>query len=114
MGDKFPRRDLIRAVLEPSAEIAVGYGTTIVETKSGEAYLGILKEVTAEALELMGADGKQVRIATSDIQEQRGSTISLMPDGLQAGLCRPGVTPFVQVLAPRSTPGYPLTEHRPI
>jgi len=26
VGDKFPRRDLIRAVLEPSAEIAVGYG----------------------------------------------------------------------------------------
>ena len=41
-GDKFPRRELIRAVLEPSAEIAVGYGTTIVETKSGEEFQGIL------------------------------------------------------------------------
>src|SRR5260221_14566079 len=67
IGDKFPRRDLIRGGLEPSAEIAVGYGTTIVETKSGQADLGILKEVTAEALELMGADGKRGRIATSDI-----------------------------------------------
>src|SRR5260370_110955 len=35
VGDKFPRRELIRAVLEPSADIAVGYGTTIVETKAG-------------------------------------------------------------------------------
>src|SRR5207248_3049945 len=34
VGDKFPRRELIRSVLEPSAAIAVGYGTTIVETKS--------------------------------------------------------------------------------
>src|SRR5678816_2773211 len=44
IGDKFPRRELLRAVLEPSAEIAVGYGTTIVETKSGEMLEGIIKQ----------------------------------------------------------------------
>src|SRR6185437_15269879 len=42
VGDKLPRMELIRAVLEPSAEIAVGYGTTIVETKSGEQFQGVL------------------------------------------------------------------------
>src|ERR1051326_6390319 len=45
IGDRFPRQALIRAVLEPSAEIAIGYGTTIVETKSGEEFLGIVKEI---------------------------------------------------------------------
>src|SRR5256885_1571167 len=30
-GDKFPRRDLIQAILEPSAAIAVGYGSTTIE-----------------------------------------------------------------------------------
>ena len=68
VGDKFPRRELIRAVLEPSAEIAIGYGTTIVETKSGEEFQGIVKQTTADALELMGADGNSVRIATRDIK----------------------------------------------
>src|SRR5436305_15072871 len=29
VGDKFPRRELIDAVLQPSATIAIGYGTTI-------------------------------------------------------------------------------------
>ena len=43
VGDKFPRRDLIRSILEPSATIAVGYGTTMVETKSGEQFQGIIK-----------------------------------------------------------------------
>src|SRR6185295_4812183 len=52
VGDKFPRREIIHAVLEPSAEIAVGYGTTIVETKSGQELQGILKQSTADALEL--------------------------------------------------------------
>src|SRR5262249_21459804 len=34
IGDKFPRRELIRSILEPSQAIAVGYGTTTIETKS--------------------------------------------------------------------------------
>src|SRR5262249_53870867 len=81
-GDKFPRPELIRAVLEPSASIAIGYGTTIVETKAGETVNGIVKDVTPDTLVLMGADGRLARIATRDIQEQRGSTVSLMPEGL--------------------------------
>src|SRR6185312_15971978 len=38
IGDKYARPDLIEAVLQPSANIAVGYGTTIITTKSGDDY----------------------------------------------------------------------------
>src|ERR1041385_1367202 len=41
IGDSYPRRELIRSVLEPSSVIAVGYGTTIVQTKSDETFTGI-------------------------------------------------------------------------
>jgi mono/diheme cytochrome c family protein len=34
IGDKFPRRELIRSILEPSASIAIGYATTTLETRS--------------------------------------------------------------------------------
>src|ERR1044071_2716309 len=34
IGDKFPRRDLITSVLEPSANIAVGYDSTTIATGS--------------------------------------------------------------------------------
>ena len=98
VGDKFPRQELIRAVLEPSAEIAVGYGTTIVETESGEEFQGILKQSSAEALELMGGDGKRVRIATGAIREQRGSALSLMPEGLQAGMSLQEFTDLIEYL----------------
>src|SRR5258708_5963010 len=47
VGDKFPRPELITAVLEPSAAIAVGYGAIIVETKSDEEFQGIIKESAA-------------------------------------------------------------------
>ena len=53
VGDKFPRRELISSILEPSADIAVGYGATLVETKSGEEYLGVLKQITDAWIELM-------------------------------------------------------------
>src|SRR5262249_44120309 len=88
IGDSYPRRELIRSVLEPSATIAVGYGTTIVETKSDYTYSRMIKPYPAAELELMCVDGKPVRIPTADIKEQRGSTVCLMPEGLHAGLSR--------------------------
>jgi len=98
VGDKFPRGELIRAVQEPSASIAIGYGTTVVRTKAGEEFQGILKDSTAGALDLVGADGKHIRIAMRDVLEQRGSTLSLMPEGLEAGLTRQEFTDLIQYL----------------
>ncbi len=86
IGDKYPRPDLIEAILQPSANIAVGYTTTIVSTKAGDDYTGILQQLNNTGVELMGADGKVVRIPKAEIKEQRSSSISLMPEGLQSGL----------------------------
>ncbi|MSU62051.1 MAG: c-type cytochrome [Pedosphaera sp.] len=99
VGDKFGRRDLVEAVLVPSATISPGYGTFIVETKSGAEYQGILKQATDAGLQLMGADGKLVSIATADIREKRGSTISLMPECVQAGLSLQEFTDLTEYLA---------------
>src|SRR5882724_11480220 len=71
VGDKFGRRDLVDAVLMPSATISPGYGTVFVETKAGEEYTGILKQATDAGIQLIGADGKLVSIATADIKERR-------------------------------------------
>ncbi len=86
IGDKFPRRELIRSLLEPSSTIAVGYGTTLIETRSGDDYQGVVKQATGAWIELMDAAGALRRIQTSDIQSQRIGTTSLMPEGLHAGM----------------------------
>ncbi len=112
VGDKFPRRELVRAVLEPSADIAVGYGLTIVETKSGETIQGIVKGSTAETLDLMGADGLHVRIPTGDIQAQRGSKLSMMPDGLQATMSRGDFTDIIEYLVTLKQPASALRSNR--
>jgi putative heme-binding domain-containing protein len=98
LGDQFDRRDLLEAVLSPSATIAVGYGTTRVETKEDEEYQGVLKQVTAEWVELAVGDGNRMRIPTAGIREQRGSTVSLMPEGLQAGVTEQEFTDLIEYL----------------
>jgi putative heme-binding domain-containing protein len=98
-GDKFGRRDLVDALLMPSAVISPGYGTVIVETKAGDEFQGILKQATDAGVQLMDADGKLVAIATADIKGQRGSSLSLMPEGLHEALSRQEFTDLIEYLA---------------
>src|SRR5436305_11250286 len=88
IGDKFVRSELIDAILHPSANIAVGYSSTVVTTKSGDAFVGVVKEASDDHLGLMGGDGKLQRIAAADIRTQRTQATSLMPEGLETGLSR--------------------------
>ncbi len=85
-GDKFSRKDLIDAVFEPSATIMTGYATTIVETKGGERFQGILKRVSEQELVLVNVGNVEQRIARSRIAKQETGAVSLMPPGLHAKL----------------------------
>jgi putative heme-binding domain-containing protein len=110
-GDNFGRDDLIKAVLFPSETIAVGYGATVVQTNSGQEYLGVIKQVTEAWIELMQVDGKSVRIAAGDVKEQRGSNVSLMPEGLQANLSLQEFTDLVEYLVNLKQPENALTSN---
>lgn len=84
VGDKYERRELIASVLEPSSQIAVGYGSTIVQTDLGNIYSGVLQRVTDEWIELLDANNQRVRVPTDEIVDQQTSQISLMSDGLES------------------------------
>ena len=85
-GDAFGRRDLVDSVLDPSARIAPGYGTVVVETRDGRTVAGVLKEAGADGVELMDGDGIRARIPAGEILTRTGVDGSLMPAGLHAGL----------------------------
>ena len=97
-GDAFGRRDLVDAILQPSATIAPGYGTIIVETKAGAVFQGVLKQTTDAGVQLMGVDGKLVSIATADIKEKTANAVSLMPEGQHASLSREEFTDLIEYL----------------
>ncbi len=98
VGDAFGRRDIVAAILSPSATIAPGYGTVVVETKAGASFVGVLKGSNADGVQLMGVDGKLVSVAKSDIKEQTGNTVSLMPEGLFATVSREEFTDLIEYL----------------
>ena len=99
-GDVFSRRDLADAILTPSANIAVGYGTTIIKTKSGETFDGIAKDAAADgSVTIMGADGKLVPVKGDQIARRRTTDLSLMPEGLEAGLSHEEFTDVVEYLS---------------
>lgn len=113
-GDAFARRDLIESMLTPSATISPGYGTVLIETKAGDALQGVLKQSTATEIQLMGGDGKLVRIAKSDIKLQEGTAVSLMPEGLQAGLTLQEFTDLTEYLTTLRQPENTLASDRGI
>ncbi|MBA3482752.1 MAG: PQQ-dependent sugar dehydrogenase [Pirellulales bacterium] len=98
VGDKFERRDLITAVLEPSSRIAVGYGSTIVQTDAGKVYIGVLHRVTDQWIELLDPNSQRVRIPTGEIVEQQISDVSLMPEGVETTMTLQEFTDLVAYL----------------
>jgi putative heme-binding domain-containing protein len=104
VGDKFGRFELVEAVLAPSKTIAVGYSTTIVKTKAGEVFDGVIKDASAERVELMGSDGRLVRIAADDIARRKTTDQSLMPEGLYTGLTLQEFSDLVEYLASLKAP----------
>lgn len=97
IGNKFDRNDLIRAVIEPSADIAVGYGSTSIRTRNRDQFTGVLKSATSDEIELMGMDGESKKIQRSEIQSEQPLTVSLMPAGLQHAVG--GLEPFADLIA---------------
>ncbi len=86
IGTQFDRMALAEAILFPSQTVREGYQQTMLELANGESISGILKAESADDLTLRDAEGRTHRLAKSEIKERFASDLSLMPEGLQAGL----------------------------
>src|SRR5947207_6817807 len=112
IGDKFGRRDLVDSIISPSATIAVGYGTTVIKTKSGEVFDGIIKEANDDGVAIMQIDGALLKFAAKDIASRRTTEISMMPEGLHTGLTPEEFTHLIEYLASLKTPQSLTIEHQ--
>jgi len=86
VGAQFGRKELAESILFPSRTIREGYQRVEVETKSEEMFEGLVKAETNDELTLRDANGNNRRISKADIKDRRNSQLSLMPDGLEAGM----------------------------
>jgi putative heme-binding domain-containing protein len=75
-------RDILEAVIAPSASIAQGYDNYAVSTRDGRVATGVLARQTADALFLRDSSGGELRFRKDQVTELRRLPTSLMPEGL--------------------------------
>ncbi|HKD36109.1 MAG TPA: hypothetical protein VKB78_04890, partial [Pirellulales bacterium] len=92
------KRDLVESIVFPSASIVRSYEPVIVETRSGMIYNGIIKQETADQIELVTGPDRMVRIAKSEIEETRPSKTSVMPAGIDQILTRQQLADLIEFL----------------
>ena len=81
---KGSRRDVLQQILEPSRVVEEKFKMLGIETKDGERYFGLVQERTKTHLTIVPNPIKPVpvKIALANIESQRVTTQSPMPQGL--------------------------------
>ncbi len=83
VGGSRTRRALLEAILFPSARLEQSYQPVRVLTLDGQVYNGIVKNSsTSKTLNLQLSADKTISIATSEIERQEPSQVSIMPAGM--------------------------------
>jgi len=99
VGKKMGREYLLRAIVDPNAEIAKGYDNVMVTLNSGDIFVGLLSAETADKLTLKNpADAKLQHVKKADAKE-RASLPSAMPPGMGDILGKRALRDVVQYLS---------------
>jgi putative heme-binding domain-containing protein len=79
-------RDLLEAILYPSASLARDFESYTVNTKDGESVSGVIQKETSDAVQLAGSTGQPMVVPRNTIASITPSAISIMPQGLDQAL----------------------------
>jgi putative membrane-bound dehydrogenase-like protein len=79
---RFSREDLFAAIVDPSRNVSERYQTSVVATRSGAVYEGIVIYEAVDGIILQAGIDATVRVRSADIVTVRKSLTSLMPAGL--------------------------------
>ena len=89
MGSRFARRDLLESVLFPSKTISDQYAMIVLTLDDGSTVSGLIAREDPQVVFIRTAAqpaGRGVPIAAERIKDRKEATVSMMPDGLVAGL----------------------------
>ena len=98
IGEVRTERDLLEAVVYPSASFVRSYEPFMIITRDGESHTGIVRGESESEVTVVTGPGAEQKISRSDIVEQRPGTVSLMPSGLDAQLSRQDLADLVAFL----------------
>ena len=81
-ASRFSKEDLFTAIILPSRDVPARYQTTIVQTKEGQTYSGLIVYESVDGFLIRNGTGQTFRIETTQVDDRRKSPVSLMPMGL--------------------------------
>lgn len=88
VGQIRSERDILEAIVYPSASFVRSFEPVRVLTKDGEDYNGVVKEDATDHLLLATGPGATVRVARANISEMLPGSVSIMPAGLDQVLTK--------------------------
>ena len=97
VGEVRTERDLIEAVVFPSASFVHSYEPIIVVTEDDQ-FSGVTIEETDDSVLLATGVDQQVRIARANIEEVRPGKVSIMPSGMDEQLTRQEFADLIKFL----------------
>jgi putative membrane-bound dehydrogenase-like protein len=98
IGSVRAERDLLEAIVFPSASLVRSFEPVAVATSSGKVYNGLIRSETADDLLLATGVNQEARIARREIEEIRPSSVSIMPAGLDQQLTQQELADLVAFL----------------
>ncbi|HLY12382.1 MAG TPA: PVC-type heme-binding CxxCH protein [Planctomycetota bacterium] len=81
-------RDLLEAIVFPSATFARGFEPFLIRTKDGAIYDGLITRETPDAIYLFTSERLEKRIPRGSIEILQQSKVSIMPQGLDNQISR--------------------------
>lgn len=82
---RFAREDVFTAILQPSKDVADRYRASVVVTKKGQIFTGLVIYRAVDGLILQTGSNETLRIDGSELDAVQPAPLSLMPKGLLDG-----------------------------
>jgi putative heme-binding domain-containing protein len=101
---------LLENILDPSATVAADFRMTVFAMNDGRVINGVVVEQTGKTLTVQ-TQNDRVTLQRSDIEEQRASALSLMPDGLLQNLTDEQVRDLIAYLMSPGQVPLPESSH---
>jgi putative heme-binding domain-containing protein len=99
IGDKLPKEDHFRSILEPNAAVSMGFEGYDLKLANGGQVAGLIPSETDDELTLLMMGGVRQILKKEDVLERTQLTQSLMPVGLHESMSRQDLVDLVAYLS---------------
>lgn len=100
-----PKKFFLAKILDPNLNIAPGYETYVIETRSGATVTGVVARESPTSITLRREEGEEETLLRSNIAALRVSGVSTMPEGLEDEIDPAAMADLLEYLQRLSTPG---------